>query len=293
VTADGPERLNISTDDGRMLECLVSGPEDGAVLVFHAGTSNGLVPLPSGLDPSRIGVRTVLYARPGYGRSTPQPGRRVADAATDTATILDALGIERFLNVGWSGGGPHALACNALLADRCQATAVIAGPAPYTEAEPSSQVRSWYETDEDNQLALAGDIDGFRQACEAFVTQFSNAQGDTISANTPSAADRRFLSEGYAEWFASLLREAGISGSHGVVDDCLASLHHWGFPLTQTRKVVIWHGSEDQNVPAFHGVWLRDHLPEADLQALENEGHLSIIGHLTEIINALIARGSS
>jgi pimeloyl-ACP methyl ester carboxylesterase len=136
------ERLEVSTDDGRTLEGLVTGPREGTVLVFHSGTPFGLVPLPSGLDPAGMGIRTLLYARPGYGRSSPQPGRSVADAASDTAAILDALEVERFINLGWSGGGPAALACDALLADRCLATAVIAGIAPYTEADTPSEVRS-------------------------------------------------------------------------------------------------------------------------------------------------------
>jgi pimeloyl-ACP methyl ester carboxylesterase len=135
------ESMTISTGEGRLLEALVSGPPDGTVLVLHTGTPCGLVPLPAGLDPAPMGIRIVMYARPGYGRSTPQAGRTVADAAGDTAAILDALGADTFLNVGWSGGGPHALACDALLADRCLATAVIAGLAPYTEAEAGRRSR--------------------------------------------------------------------------------------------------------------------------------------------------------
>ena len=113
------ESVNIETGDGRFLEALVSGPPDGTVLVLHTGTPCGLVPLPAGLDPAPMGIRTVLYARPGYGHSTPQAGRTVADAAGDTAAILDALEAGKFLNLGWSGGGPYALACDALLAERC------------------------------------------------------------------------------------------------------------------------------------------------------------------------------
>ena len=236
-----------------------------------------------------MGIRTVLYARPGYGHSTPQPGRTVADAAGDTAAILDALGAGKFVNLGWSGGGPYALACDALLADRCLATAVIAGPAPYTEAEPSSPVREWYEADEDNRLVLAGDIEGFREAVGAFVAQLANARAENIAAETNSDADRRFFSQGYAEWVASFLRAGGVSGSNGAVDDCLATLRDWGFPLASIRQVTIWQGAEDQHVPLFHAEWLRDHLPKAELRTLESEGHNSIAGHLPEIISTLIA----
>jgi pimeloyl-ACP methyl ester carboxylesterase len=287
------EGVNIYTGDGRLLEALVSGPPGGTVLVLHTGTPCGLVPLPAGLDPSSMGLRTVLYARPGYGRSTPQPGRAVADAAGDTAAILDALGADEFLNLGWSGGGPYALACDALLADRCLATGVIAGIAPYAEAEISSPVRAWYEADEDNQLAFAGDIDGFRQAVDAFVAQLANVKAENIAAEASSVADRRFVSQGYAEWVASFLRAGGVSGGHGAADDCLATLRDWGFPLASIRQVAIWQGTEDQNVPPFHAEWLKDHLSQAAVRTLEGEGHNSIVGHLPEIITTLIATGQS
>jgi len=287
-----PESVTVHTGDGRLLDALVSGPPDGTVLVLHTGTPCGLVPLPAGLDPAPMGIRTVLYARPGYGRSTPQAGRIVADVAGDTAAILDALGADKFFNLGWSGGGPFALACDALLADRCLATAVIAGIAPYTEAEASSPVRAWYEADEDNQLAFAGDIEGFRQAVDAFVAQLANTEAENIAAETNSDADRRFFSQGYAEWVASFVRAAGVSGSHGAADDYLATFRDWGFPLTGIRQVTLWQGTEDHFVPPFHAEWLKDHLPQAELRILEGEGH-SIVSHLPEIISTLIATGQS
>lgn len=283
------ESVDVHTSDGRLLEALVSGPPDGTVLVLHTGTPCGLVPLPRSLDPAPMGIRTVLYARPGYGRSTPRPGRTVADTAGDTAAILDALGVQRFLNLGWSGGGPHALACDSLLADRCLATAVIAGIAPYAEAEAASQVRAWYEADEDNQLAFAGDIEGFRQAVDAFVAQLKPTAED-VAANADTAADRRFFAAGYGEWVASFVRAGGVSGSHGAADDCLATFRDWGFPLSRIRHVTIWQGTDDQNVPPYHSEWLRDHLPQAELRTLENESHNSIVRHIPEIISDLMAR---
>jgi len=247
------ESVSIDTGDGRLLEVLVSGPPDGTVLVFHTGTPVGLVPLPAGLDLAPMGIRTVLYARPGYGRSTPQAGRTVADAAGDVAAILDGLGAGKFLNLGWSGGGPYALACDVLLAGRCPATAVIAGPAPYTEAEPSSPVRAWYEADEDNQLALAGDIEGFRRAVGAFVGQLANAKAENVAAEATSDADRRFYSQGYAEWVASFVRAGGVSGSHGAADDCLATFRDWGFPLASLCRSCSGTG-EKVAIRTRHGL---------------------------------------
>jgi pimeloyl-ACP methyl ester carboxylesterase len=153
----------VKAGDGRDLEVLVSGPDDGFAVMIYMGTHNGLLPLPSQLDPGREGLRMIQYARPGYCASTPQPGRSVANAAADTAAILDALGVTTFVTVGWSGGGPPALACSAVLSECCLATAVMAGVGPYIEGSP--EVRAWYET-EDLAPALAGDLDAFNLLLE-------------------------------------------------------------------------------------------------------------------------------
>ena len=71
------------------------------------------------------------YDRPGYGASTARLGRDVASAADDVAAIAEALGIDRFAIMGHSGGGPHALACGALLPDRVLGVVCVSGTAPY------------------------------------------------------------------------------------------------------------------------------------------------------------------
>jgi pimeloyl-ACP methyl ester carboxylesterase len=120
----------IQTPDGRWLEVLASDG-DGLPLLFHNGTPGGLTAFGPMTDAAAArGLRTVMYARPGYGESTPQPGRQVADCAADAAAVLDQLGADRFLTIGWSGGGPHALACAARLPGRCLAAASLAGVAP-------------------------------------------------------------------------------------------------------------------------------------------------------------------
>ena len=117
--------------DGRKLEYLIEGPADGIPLVFHHGTPGAAVrfaPLAEAAE--RHGLRLVSPGRPGYGASTPQPGRSIGDVAADVSSLLDAIGADRFLSIGLSGGGPHSLACAALLADRCIAAATLAGVGP-------------------------------------------------------------------------------------------------------------------------------------------------------------------
>ena len=118
--------------DGRRLEVLVEGPADGLPLLVHTGTPSAPVRYGPLIDAAtRLGLRTVVLSRPGYAEATPRPGRSVADVAGDVAAVLDAMGAGRFVTIGTSGGGPHALACAALLPDRCAAAACVAGVAPY------------------------------------------------------------------------------------------------------------------------------------------------------------------
>src|ERR1700745_1644180 len=121
----------IQLPDGRRLDMQVSGPADGLPLVFHHGTPGAATPIHA-LERAvhARGLRLVTTSRPGYGRSARQPGRSVVDVVADTDAVLAALGAERCVTMGWSGGGPHALACGARLG-AAAAVLVVAGVAPY------------------------------------------------------------------------------------------------------------------------------------------------------------------
>src|SRR5437763_6896651 len=130
VGSDRELRLNLP--DGRQLEVLADGPADGLPLLFHYGTPCGAVRYGPLVEAAATrDLRTIVYSRPGYGTSTAKHGRSIADDVKDVEAILGELGAEEFVTIGWSGGGPHALACAALLPDRCVAAATIAGVAPY------------------------------------------------------------------------------------------------------------------------------------------------------------------
>ena len=123
---------HLALPDGRTLQVREGGDPDGVLLVIHHGTPGGAVLAAAWSDDAAArGLRLVTYARPGYGGSTRQPGRSVADVAHDVAALADACGAERFLTWGSSGGGPHALACAALLPDRVVAAASLAGVGPF------------------------------------------------------------------------------------------------------------------------------------------------------------------
>ncbi|MDQ1510467.1 MAG: hypothetical protein QOG50_2311, partial [Actinomycetota bacterium] len=131
MTDDGTWQ-QIQRGDGRVVELVSSGVVGDTTLVFHNGTPTAaLLFAPLAECAARHGLSVVTFSRPGYAGSTAQPGRSVADVADDTAAVLDAVGADSFVTLGWSGGGPHALACAALLPERCRAAATLAGVAPY------------------------------------------------------------------------------------------------------------------------------------------------------------------
>jgi pimeloyl-ACP methyl ester carboxylesterase len=108
------------------------GDPVGPAVLIHHGTPGAGPPYSGWVkDAKARGARVIAYDRPGYGASTASRGRTVGDAALDVASIMDALGVQQFATWGVSGGGPHALACAALLPDRVMAACSIGGVGPF------------------------------------------------------------------------------------------------------------------------------------------------------------------
>jgi pimeloyl-ACP methyl ester carboxylesterase len=278
---------------GRTLEYLAEGPTNGPVLVLHHGTPGGAVRSASLVDPAvRLGYRVVSPGRPGYGGSTPQPGRAVADVAPDIAAILDALGADGFVTLGWSGGGPHALACAALLPGRCRAAASLAGVAPY----PAEGLDWMAGMGDDNRTEFGAALDG-REALERFMNaaapSFAAVQpADVIEAfgDLISEVDKKALVGDLADYLAASARHALSNGIAGWRDDDLAFVSPWGFdPAAITVPVAVWQGDQDRMVPFDHGRWLAAHIPGATAHLLPGEGHLSV-AKMAETILAGLGR---
>ncbi|MBL7254121.1 alpha/beta fold hydrolase [Paractinoplanes lichenicola] len=279
--------------DGRILEYLVEGPPGGLPLVLHHGTPSGAIRYAPIFDSAlRHGLRIVLASRPGYGGSTPHPGRRVADVAADTAALLDGLSAGHFVTVGWSGGGPHALACAALLPGRCVGASVIAGVAPY-----EAPGLNWLDgMGEENIAEFQAAAKGV-QALDGFLTGMADGLArvtadDVVEAfgDLLSEVDKRALTGGFATYLADSTRYSVSAGIAGWREDDLAFLADWGFPLSDIRvPVAIWQGEQDRMVPPAHGHWLAGHVPGAEVHLLAHEGHLSLIAGIDEVVDNLLA----
>jgi pimeloyl-ACP methyl ester carboxylesterase len=265
--------------DGRELEILVAGPAGGLPLVIHDGTPVGLGLFPPSVEAARArGLWVVQIARPGYERSTPLPGRRVADIAADVAAVLDHLGEETFVTAGWSGGGPHALACAALLPGRCLAAASVAGVAPYRAEGLDWTAGMGPENVEEFGAAAAGPeaLTGYLEK-EAQVLH--GVTGDDVATSLGglvSPVDVAVLTGAYADHLAAGLRAAVRDGVAGWREDDLAFVADWGFALDRPAPVAIWQGDQDRMVPFAHGKWLAEHVSGARTHLLTGEGHLTL-----------------
>ncbi len=259
--------IDVNLGGGRVLHGYHTGEPAAFPLVWHHGTPNiGSPPQPLFELASRLGLRWVSYDRPGYGGSTARPDRNVASAAADVAALADALDIDRFAVVSHSGGGPHALACAALLPDRVAAVVTFATLAPRESAG-----LDWYAGMIASGVSSLRAAEAGRAAKEAH--EASGAEYDPEFTERDSAALR-----GDWSWLGSVVEPAVAAGPAALIDDDLAYVSPWGFDPSEIRApMLLLHGGRDRIVPAAHTSWLAGVCPTAELRLSPEDGHLSIL----------------
>jgi pimeloyl-ACP methyl ester carboxylesterase len=286
--------LQLRVPDGRSLDVFLAGPESGTPLLFHVGTPGAGLPFAPFVESLvERGLRYVSFSRPGYGSSTRREAREVVDVVADSAGVLDAIGAERCYVIGWSGGGPHALACAARLPDRVIATATIGGVAPYSAEGLDWTAGMGAENVEEFAAALAGadELIGFMERAAPVLRavtpqEMADAFGDLIDD-----VDRESLTGAFSVWMADVVHEALRVGYWGWFDDDMAFTRPWGFELDEIRvPVFIWQGAHDRMVPLAHGEWLAAHIPAARPRLLPEHGHLSLaVDSIPRIVDELLA----
>ncbi len=281
-------------NDGRALDVIVSGPETGLPLVFHHGTPMSNVQFAPFVDAANErGLRMITYSRPGYGGSTRDEGRSVANAAGDTAAILDALGAQRCLSLGWSGGGPHALACAALLPDRVAACATIAGVGA-SDADDLDFLEGMGEANiEEFGYFVAGDNDAAIGFMRAYAKETRGETPEHVVEALRSLLppiDIDAIRDDLGWFFVENDKESFRNGIWGWFDDDRAFASPWGFELSSIQvPVTIWQGEQDLMVPIAHGRWLTSRLPDARAELPADDGHLSLaVGRFGDILDVLI-----
>ncbi len=254
--------------DGRILRVYDCAEERAATLtlLWHHGSPQTGAPLgPLLAAAAERDIRLVSYGRPSYGGSSPQPGRSVAAAASDVAQIATALDLARFTVMGASGGGPHALACAALLPERVTGVVCLASLAPF-----AAEGLDWFAGMASVGASLRAAVLG-RQARERYE---ETAEFDPESF---IAADYAAL-HGLWSSLGADVAKAETAGAGGLIDDDLAFVAAWGFDVVDIAAPILFvQGGQDRVVPPAHADWLLRHCQNAELWFRPHDGHISIL----------------
>ena len=262
---------NLLLSDGRSLRVHDSAdghtPADSFTVLWHHGSpQTGALLKPLLVAASARGIRLLSYGRPSYGGSSGLPGRTVGSAAADVEQLADQLGLDRFAVMGASGGGPHALACAALLPERVSAAACFSSLAPL-----QAEGIDWFGGMASDGASLRAALLG-RAAREEYER--------TAEFDPESFVDRDYAAlEGAWE---SLGRDVGLAaanGTEGLIDDDLAFVRPWEFSVADIVPPVLYaQGGLDRVVPPAHASWLLQATPEAELWLRPRDGHIAVLG---------------
>jgi pimeloyl-ACP methyl ester carboxylesterase len=288
----------IEVPDGRRVavECW-GDPKGFPVFLLHGTPGSRKGPVPRSPLLHQLGIWLISYDRPGYGESTRQQGRRVADAARDVNDIADRLRLEEFGVIGRSGGGPHALACGALIDKaRLRNVAVLVGLAPHDaegldwfDGMTDSNVND-YEAASPDDDAVVADLTSraqkIRENPEFLLEWLRTEMPESDLRITADAGIRRRLLEAY--------QDALKHGPDGWIDDVLALRSPWGFDLSEIRVPVrLWHGDRDVFSPPEHSRWLAMKIPNATIEVEAGAAHFGAMEILPRVLKRLRADGEA
>jgi pimeloyl-ACP methyl ester carboxylesterase len=281
-------RHTVRVAGGRTVTVESWGASDGVpIFLLHGtpGCRSGPRPRTSVLY--RLGVRLISYDRPGYGESSRHCGRTIADAAADVRAIADDFGLPTFGVVGRSGGGPHALACAALMADRVDRAAALVSLAPadadgldWYDGMAESNTRAYKDIDDGGAVIesrLARDAARLREDPQSLLTSLRPEIAGADQRIIKDVAIRRLLTETHAE----ALRH----GIDGWIDDMRAFRRPWGFDVSAvTGPVLLWHGEDDAFSPVGHTCWLGEHLSKAIVHVEPGAAHFGAVEVLPRVL---------
>jgi pimeloyl-ACP methyl ester carboxylesterase len=271
-----------TTSDGRVLAFAVWGDPDGfPVLALHGTPGCRLERWPDEELYRGLGVCLVTHDRAGYGRSTRRPGRRIVDEVDDVVLLADHLGFERFVVSGGSCGGPHALACAALLPERVVRAACSVGVAPLGES--GIERDAWLDgMDPENVKEFGWAMEGEDVLFEELEAEYARIAARVAVDPTMVLGDFE-LSESDRAQLArpermQVIREStaeqAVNGVGGWVDDDLAVLRPWGFEVDRIAvPVLVRYGATDVLVPPAHGEWLAENVPGCVVKVDDVAGH--------------------
>jgi pimeloyl-ACP methyl ester carboxylesterase len=290
ATSARAEDRRVRLSDGRWLGYAEHGDPHGRPVLFFHGLGTTRVICPTDDVARRLGVRLIAPDRPGIGLSDRLPGRRLLDWPADVAELADRLDLDSFAVVGWSGGGPYALATGHALRGRVSAVALVSAPAPLAGTTDPAYLRRF-----DRNAARAADRAPWvirlalwhwgraqrRDAARFFeesVAEMCEADQEVLSE--PELRDRMIANSD------ELYRQGGL----GMYDEALVLARPWGFELSELAvPVQIWHGARDSTVPTAMTRHLEQEIPDAQLRLFSDEGHHLLYSRWSDILTELVS----
>jgi pimeloyl-ACP methyl ester carboxylesterase len=276
--------------DGRTLDLLDNHHKSETAVLFHHGTPGNSTSWNDWVEEFSGGpIRAIAASRPGYSQSDRHRGRRVVDVLDDLSQVLDQGEIKRFVSVGWSGGGPHALAMS--FDERCVGVITLAGVGQYSQPDLDFLDGMGPENIDEFGIALQGE-DLLRTWMNANALEMQHVTGEGLRetfGGLVGKADKEILSGDFAEDMAAGMRRALSRGFDGWIDDDLAFVQEWGFDLSAIDiPVQIWQGDDDLMVPYSHSRWLASKIPTSELIFIPENGHISlVVNHHEKIITQI------
>jgi pimeloyl-ACP methyl ester carboxylesterase len=285
----------VSLPDGRRLAFAEWGVPDGKPLFFFHGTPHSRLYCPDESGTIAAGVRVITVDRPGVGGSDIRPARRVGDWPPDVRDLADSLGIDRFAVVGWSGGGPYAAACAALIPSRLTAAGIVSSrhlgqynfvERPESYGELDADDRATYDLAQKDPAAAA---ELAAQQNADLVARIQANPRTFITAATQPEGDRWFFAdETEARPFYLALAESVRQGIDGLRWELIDMWFPWGFRLDEiAMRVHLWHGEQDPRVARRHIEFIAERIPDSVLTTWPDVGHFGIAKYWGQILAAL------
>lgn len=270
----------ITLPDGRVLTFSdIGDPEGTCVMHFHgAPSSRYMLDIYDDIF-SDAGLRVVSPERPGYGGSSPQPGRTMADWPNDVEALADSLGVGEFVALGSSSGGPYTVACCALLSDRVIGGLVIAGATDFSWPE----AREGYPAVELAIMDLEDEAEATAYCEERFGPDGSGFfEEDPLDWPEP---DEAFMAD--KEMRDHMMRTMGAAFAQGVAgyaQDMVIQGRPWPFdPEEITCPVQVVHGELDDITPMAHSRYTAHIIPGANFETVSGHGHASILDEMPRL----------
>lgn len=290
---DTASRL-LELPDRRLLGYAEFGALDGLPLFYNHGfPASRLEARLVESEAAKLGLRLIAVDRPGFGLSTPQPGRGLLDWPRDIVRLADHLGLERFAMLGVSGGGPATLACAWELADRLSAVSIVCGLGPVAETD-LRQAMHWPARFSFGLARQAPGITGilFGRLIGPLLGRTPELTLRLLTIAAP-AADRRFLQRPkIRRRLTDSLREAFRQGGQGPASELILLTTPWPFQLERIKiPIELWHGRKDATVPFCHAEHLAARLAAVTCRYFTDEGHFSLpLGQAGAIFESLRSR---